>query len=111
MKDDAVLLSLMLDAFGKIREFTLGMSYQDFSRNKMAQSAVIMQLQVVGELAKRVSDATRSHIDIPWKQMSGLRDLVSHNYFSLDIEVVWRTVSESAKEAEEKVQTYVTAMR
>jgi len=107
MKGDAALLGLMLDAFGKIREFTAAMSYENFSKNSMAQSAVIMQLQVVGELAKRVSDATRAKIDVPWKQMAGLRDFVAHNYFSLDIEVVWRTVSESAKDAEEKVRAYV----
>ena len=107
MKDDAVLLGLMLDAFGKIREFIAAMSYEDFSKNSMAQSAVIMQLQVIGELAKRVSDPTRAKIDVPWKQMAGLRDLVAHNYFSLDIKVVWQTVSESAKNAEEKIHAHI----
>src|SRR3989338_11096079 len=107
MKDDAILLDLMLDAFAKIRDFISEMTYKDFLADSKTQSAAIMQLQVVGELAKRVSDATRAKIDIPWKQMAGMRDFVAHNYFSLDIEVVWRTVSESAKDAEEKVRAYV----
>lgn len=108
MRDDAILLDLMLDAFGKIRGFVSGMMYQDFLADSKTQSAVIMQLQVIGELAKRVSDATRAQIDIPWKQMAGLRDLVAHNYFSLDIEVVWQTISQSAKSAEERIQAHVT---
>ena len=107
MKSDAVLLDLILDAFSKIREFVGKMEFEDFKKDKKTQSAVIMQLQVVGELAKRVSDVTRGKINIPWKQMIGLRDLVAHIYFSLDIEVVWRTVTESARVAEEKIRASV----
>ena len=109
MKDSLALLRLMLDSFAKIRDFTAGMSYEDFLTDKKTQSAVIMQLEVVGELAKRVSEEIRSDIDVPWKQMAGLRNLVAHNYFGLDLKIVWRTVSESAPEVESKVRVYVSS--
>ena len=110
MKDDAVLLGLILDAFGKIRDFVASMTYEDFTHDRKTQSAVIMQLEVVGELAKRVSDETRGAIDVPWKQMTGLRDLVAHNYFSLDIDIVWRTISESAQVVEGKIRQHVEGL-
>lgn len=56
-KDETAYLRLMLDSFGKIREFTAGMDEGGFLTDRKTQSAVIMQLEVVGELAKKVSES------------------------------------------------------
>lgn len=106
-KDDRAYLHLMQDAFGKISEFIGGMSFDDFASDRKTQSAVIMQLQVAGELAKKVPDSIRSDIALPWKQIAGLRDVVSHDYFSLDPKIVWQTAKQSAPEAEMKIKTYL----
>ena len=80
-KHDKAYLQLMLDSFAKIKRFIDGMSFEDFSADEKTQSAVIMQLQVIGELAKKVPENFKESIDVPWKNMAGLRDLVSHDYF------------------------------
>jgi len=106
-KDNTAYLRLMLDSFAKINRFTKGMTFEDFSSDEKTQSAVIMQLQVTGELAKKVSENFKKSIDVPWKNMAGLRDLVSHDYFGLDIDIIWHTAKESVLETEKNIRKYL----
>lgn len=109
-KDETAHLRLLLDSVAKIKAYTRGMNRVDFRADGKTQSAVIMQLQVIGELAKKVPASIRTSIDIPWKQMAGLRDLVSHDYFSLDMEVIWNTVEGSIPETEKKITDYLASI-
>ena len=106
-KDNTAYLRLMLDSFAKINRFTKGMTFEDFSSDEKTQSAVIMQLQVTGELAKKVPENFKESIDVPWKNMAGLRDLVSHDYFGLDLNVIWHTVKDSVPETEKNIKKYL----
>src|SRR3989338_4014528 len=106
-KDDTAYFRLMLDSFAKIDRFIKGMTFEDFSADEKTQSAVIMQLQVIGELAKKVPENFKESIDVPWKNMAGLRDLVSHDYFGLDIDIIWHTAKESVLETEKNIRKYL----
>ena len=106
-KDGTAYLRLMLDSFAKIRKYTAGMSYEDFINDGKTQSAVILQLEVIGELAKTVPDDIRASIDIPWKDIAGLRDLIAHQYFRLDLATVWHTAQDSVLDVEQKVSEYL----
>ena len=68
------------------------MDLAQFKDDDKTQSAVILQLVVIGEMAKRISDETKNTIDLPWKEIAGFRDVAVHDYFSLDFEIVWQTV-------------------
>ena len=106
-KDNLVYLHLILDSIIKIKDFIFGTDFSIFSGDSKTQSAVIMQLQVIGELSKKVSEETKKEINIPWKQIAGLRDMVAHDYFSLDIAAIWKTANESILEAEKEIQKYL----
>lgn len=106
-KDNLVYLHLIIDSIKKIKDYVRGMSFLDFSVDNKTQSAVIMQLQVIGELSKKAREEVKKEIDIPWRQMSGLRDMVAHDYFSLDIEAIWKTVNENIPDAENKIKKYL----
>jgi uncharacterized protein with HEPN domain len=106
-KNSDAYLHLMMDSFRKIKEYTLNMSYEQFTSDGKTQSAVIMQLEVIGELAKSVPIETRLLIDIPWKDISGLRDLITHQYFRLDLAMVWHTIQESMIPVEQKIKMYL----
>ncbi|MGE0813859.1 MAG: DUF86 domain-containing protein [Vicinamibacterales bacterium] len=57
----------------------------------MRQDAIIRKLEVIGEAVKHLSDETRGrHPDIPWKQIAGMRDHLTHAYFGVDLALVWR---------------------
>lgn len=109
-KNDTAHLRLLLDSIAKIKDYTRGMKRADFVTDGKTQSAVIMQLQVIGELAKKVPESIRQSIDIPWKQMAGLRDLVSHDYFNLDVEIIWNTVETNIPDTERKMRSYLASV-
>lgn len=106
-KDNTAYLRLMIDSFRKIREYIGGMSLQEFLKDSKTQSSVIMQLQVIGELAKKVSEKYQKDVNIPWKQIIGMRDIISHDYFSLDLKTVWDTAMKSVPEAEQEIGKYL----
>lgn len=82
----------MLDSAAKIEAFTSGMGKDDFLKDAKTQSAVIMQLTVIGELVKKISTQTKGLSDLPWKEIAGFRDKAIHEYFGMDLEVIWGTV-------------------
>ena len=92
MKDDSVYLKQILEAVGKIESFTSSFSKENFITDPKTQSAVIMQLALIGEMAKKVSTQTRTAIDLPWKDIAGFRDRAIHDYFEIDLDVVWETI-------------------
>jgi len=66
-----------------------------------------MQLQIIGELTKRVPADILAGIDLPWKNIKGLRDIVSHDYFSLDIKMIRQTITGSIPDARVKIEEYL----
>ncbi len=92
-KDNTAYLRLMMDAFAKIKDYIGVMTFEDFLTDSKTQSAIIMQLQVIGELAKKVPEEIQRQVIIPWKQIAGMRDMVSHDYFNLDLKTVVRLYS------------------
>lgn len=76
--------------------FTEGMSKDDFLTDRRTQSAVVMSLLVVGEAATKIMDRhpefARSHTDVSWRDMRGMRNRIAHGYFDINFDLVWETV-------------------
>lgn len=76
--------------------FIEGLNKEDFLADKRTQQAVIMSLIIIGEAATKVMDGyaefTRTHPEVPWRSMRGMRNRIAHGYFEIDLEVVWDTV-------------------
>jgi len=109
MKNDRVYLEQILESMEKIRQFVNGMDKDQFLKDQKTQSAVIMQLALIGELAKRVSDETRSKVDVPWKEIAGFRDRAVHDYYQIDLEVAWNTVILDLEPLREKLRKHLGA--
>ena len=92
MKDDKVYIQQMLDAVRKIELFTANANRIDFGSDEKTQSAVIMQLMLIGEISKKISAKTKNSIDLPWKDIAGFRDKAVHDYFEVDLDIVWNTI-------------------
>ncbi len=73
-----------------IQEFTKGMQYSQFVHDKKTTSAVIRQFEIIGEAAKHIpASIKKKYPEIPWKDMSGMRDRLIHGYFGVDYQLVW----------------------
>ncbi len=91
-KDPRVYLAQILECIDKIVRFTAS-GREAFLRDAMVQDAVIRNLEVMGEAAKRLDEAFRSaHPDVPWRALAGLRDVLIHQYEGVDLERVWMVV-------------------
>jgi uncharacterized protein with HEPN domain len=91
-RDDAYLLDIVLAARKAIR-FLEGMSWAEFAKSELHQTAVIRPLEIIGQAAGRVSAETQqSHPEIPWQQMIGVRNRLIHECFRIDLKAVWDTV-------------------
>jgi len=66
------------------------MAYEDFLLDDKTQDAVVRNIEILGEAAKLLSDETkRNYPDIPWKDITGTRDKLIHDYFGVNIDIVW----------------------
>jgi len=93
MKDDKAYIKHMLLCIGKIVKFTKGLHYDEFADNELVQDAVIRNIEVIGKASKHVSDHLKqTYFEIPWKEISGMRNKLIHDYMGVDIEVVWKTI-------------------
>ena len=90
MKEDKVYLWHILDAIENIERFMDGLEKPEFIKDTLVHSAVIRQLEIIGEAVKNLSFGLRkSHQDIPWRDIAGLRDKLIHEYFGVDLSLVW----------------------
>lgn len=87
---DLNYLTDIIQAANEIQSFVRGVDKEQFDNSSLIQSAVIRQLEVIGEATKRLSDEFRNtHAGIPWKKMAGMRDIMIHAYDHVDMDEVW----------------------
>ena len=91
--DDLSRLHHIQDAAKEALLFMSGKTRKDLANDRMLQLAVIKDLEIIGEAAGRISAECRArHPEIPWVVMVGMRNRLTHAYFSIDLDIVWETV-------------------
>ena len=82
----------ILEAIERIDEYLDGLTFSQFVKNRQTVDAVIRNFAVIGEAAKHVpASVKREHPEIRWKKMAGMRDKVIHEYFGVDVKILWET--------------------
>ena len=88
----------ILESVSNIESFVSGKTYEEFLGDKLLQDGVVRELEIIGEAAKNISEEFKtSSPAIPWKYMTGMRDKLIHDYFSIDVNAVWKTAQEDLK--------------
>ncbi|OGQ44849.1 MAG: hypothetical protein A3H42_01270 [Deltaproteobacteria bacterium RIFCSPLOWO2_02_FULL_46_8] len=108
-RNPVVYLRHVLDAIYSIEEYTSGFSHADFIQQRPIQDAVIRQIEIIGEALKRVPASVRSSApEIPWQDITGMRDRLIHDYFAVDIESVWQTVQRDIPGLKDRIHKLLT---
>lgn len=92
MKDDEFYLLHIRDAAARIVRYTSG-GRAPFDADTLIQDGVIRNLEIIGEAVKRLSATIKdSHPVVPWKRVGGMRDILIHHYFGVQLDTVWEVV-------------------
>ena len=105
MKRDLVLfLDDILINIQYIESFSKDISKENFKTDKLKQNAIIRSLEVIGEAAKNIPNNFREkYPEIPWKKISGFRDVLIHEYFGIKISRIWNVIEKDLPDLREKL--------
>jgi len=105
MNRDQFYLLHIRDSINRIFEYTQSGENQ-FRRDSMIQDAVIRNFEIIGEAVKNLSDTLKQEQpSIPWRQIAGMRDKLIHDYFGVDLVMVWKTIEDELPALSEKIKT------
>src|SRR4051794_5610048 len=100
-RDYKVYLEDVLEAIRKIHRYTMDLSQEAFSGDERTIDAVVRNLEVIGEAIKKAPVKIRSkYPEVEWKKIAGLRDILIHEYFGIDIDIIWDIVRNKLPELE-----------
>ncbi len=92
-RDPDLLVRDMLEAIRKIELYIAGLDRSSFLGDEKTTDAVVRNLEVLGEAARQLpGDFTSRHSYIPWNEIAGLRNRIVHDYFGLDLEIIWQVI-------------------
>lgn len=104
MKRDRAYLKHILDAISNIEKFLENVDKENFLRNVEKQYAVLRGLEIIGEATKNLSEEIKKkNPRIPWKEIAGMRDKLIHQYFGVDLDLVWETVRTKLPELKDQI--------
>jgi uncharacterized protein with HEPN domain len=100
-----VYLDDALEAIRRIENYTRDLSFEAFSADEKTVDAVVRNLEIIGEAIKKVpAEVCSRHPNVEWKKISGLRDILIHHYFGIDLAIIWDIVSKKLPDLKDQIQ-------
>jgi len=104
-RDPRILLEDVLLAIEKVGRFTTGMDQQTFLGDEKTVDAVARNLEIIGEAVRQLpNDFKNAHTDTPWNQIEGMRNRIVHEYFGLDLEIIWQVIQHDLPDLEARIR-------
>ena len=93
MRDCKLYLDDILEATARIERYTKGLTLERLRKDNLTIDGVVRNLEIIGEAAKNIpANVKEKHPVIEWKKIAGLRDILAHEYYGIDLEIIWDIV-------------------
>jgi len=103
-KDPGVLLEHIQECIDLIENYSDGIAEAEFMKSVSLQDMIIRRIEIIGEAVKNLPDELKKeHPEIPWRDIAGLRDIVVHQYFGLDLELIWDVVEKDIPDLKPRI--------
>lgn len=103
-RDFILFLEDIVMAITNIEKYTQGLSFEELKKNQMAVDAVVRNFEIIGEAVKSLPRKLKGQYpDIEWNEAAGFRDVLIHDYFGIDLEIVWDTLRMNLPNFKDKI--------
>ncbi|MCM8760403.1 MAG: DUF86 domain-containing protein [Candidatus Omnitrophica bacterium] len=105
-RDTKLYLEDILEEIKRIQRFAENTkNFEEFSKNDLVLYAVLKSLENIGEAVKNIPEEIKQFHSIEWKKIAGFRDVLIHDYFGIDIEIVWEVIQHKLPELESAIRS------
>lgn len=102
--DNLPYINHILDEILKIEKSITGLTEESFISNIDLIDATVRRIEIIGEAVKNISNNLKEEYDnVEWKKIAGMRDIIIHRYFRVDLEIVWKTIKEDLPNLKQKI--------
>lgn len=106
--NDSVYLQHILEAISRLGSYVQGMDYNQFKQDEKTVRAVLYDLAVIGEAAKKISNEFRAkHPEVPWKMIWDMRNILVHDYTGVEYPTVWKTLQTDVPKLKQMVEDLI----
>ena len=103
-KSDIAFIEHILESIQAIKEFSKDMSKEELTSNRLKQSAIVREIEIIGEAVKNISKNLKNkNPEIGWKGIVGTRDKIIHHYFGIDLDIIWNILKNDLPQLEKQV--------
>jgi len=104
LRDVRLYLEDVLEAISRIEEYTASMSLDDLAGNRLVVDGVVRNLEVIGEACRALPEEIRErYADVEWRKITGLRNILIHNYFGIDLEIIYDLIKNNLPDLKKRV--------
>lgn len=101
----------ILESIEEIEKYIYGVSFDTFLENSMMRFASVKQIEIIGEAANNITEEVKSKFsDIQWRQITGLRHVLVHEYFGVDTKLIWQIISDDIPELKIRIKEVLASL-